>query len=73
MPHPKEKKQQQRALLNSTKESKTHLGQFLVVLLLDYTSTFSFTLSKLVFVSPPVIICKNHIRCIGFGVAIYHS
>ena len=51
MPHPKEKKQQQRALLNSTKESKTHLGQFLVVLLLDYTFTFSFTLSKLVFVS----------------------
>ena len=51
MPHPKEEKQQQRALLNSTKESKTHLGQFLVVLLLDYTFTFSFTLTKLVFVS----------------------
>ena len=48
---PAQKKKKQRALLNSTKESKTHLEQFLVVLMLDYTFTFSFTLSKLVFVS----------------------
>ena len=37
------KTKQQRTLLNSTKQSKTHLQHFLVVALVCHTSVFSFT------------------------------
>ena len=68
-----QKIKQQRTVLNSKEQSKTHLEHFSVVAMVYVTILLfcSFTFSKLVFLCFPVIICKNPVMF--FFINIYIS